>query len=163
MTTKSEQIQIRVSREQKLALKRLASQAGLDLSSFILTRALPSARAVIESAIEGLSREADRRYALAELSDRLKSLSAVEFREALAGIDLAALEPWLRNYVAAMVEQVANRNGEPPPTWTRDIEPLEEPWFAVPFPALRAHLLRASPVVFRRRNLFVDASIGDRV
>jgi hypothetical protein len=28
---------------------------------------------------------------------------------------------------------------------------------------LRAHLLRVSPTAFRRRNLFVDATVGDRV
>jgi hypothetical protein len=38
-----------------------------------------------------------------------------------------------------------------------------EPSFATEPPGLRLHLLRSAPVAFMRRNLFVDASIGDRV
>jgi hypothetical protein len=43
------------------------------------------------------------------------------------------------------------------------VEPLERPWFAVPFASLRPHLLSAAPIAFKRRNLFVDATVGDRV
>jgi len=37
------------------------------------------------------------------------------------------------------------------------------PWFAVPFPSLRPYLLRVSPVAFKRRNIFIDSTVGDRV
>ncbi len=43
------------------------------------------------------------------------------------------------------------------------IEPLPLPVFAVPWQSLRAHLLLESPVPFRRRNIFIDSSIGARV
>jgi hypothetical protein len=43
------------------------------------------------------------------------------------------------------------------------VKPLERPWFASSLKSLRLHLLTASPPPFRRRNLFVDSTIGDRV
>jgi hypothetical protein len=69
----------------------------------------------------------------------------------------------LANYVAAMVEQAAQRAGVSPPTWTAAISPLDRPYFAVDLPGLRLHLLRASPTPFKKRNLFVDAGLGNRV
>ncbi len=68
---KSHQLQIRVSAGQKAALRRQARRAGLDMSTYVLARALPA--------------------------------------------------------------------------------------------RLRTYLLRSSPVAFKRRNLFVDATVGDRV
>lgn len=63
-----------------------------------------------------------------------------------------------------MVELAAHRRDVPPPAWVRDIKPLErEPHFATSLPGLRLHLLRTSPVPFKRRNIFIDSSIGDRV
>jgi hypothetical protein len=163
MTAKSEQLQIRVTPGQKAALKRLARRAGVDVSSYVLSRALPSGRSRIASILSGLRREEDRRYALADLNDLLSGLAPAGFREAVAQLEPVGLEPLFRNYVAAMVEQAASRKGEPPPAWARDVEPLEEPYFAVPFPRLRPHLLRSSPAAFKRRNIFVDAAVGDRV
>jgi hypothetical protein len=72
-------------------------------------------------------------------------------------------DPYLANYVAAMVEQAAHRAGVVPPPWTSGIAPLPEPAFAVPWLSLRAHLLLESPVPFRRRNIFIDSGIGARV
>ena len=77
--------------------------------------------------------------------------------------DLAGLTPYLRNYVAAMVELAAHQRDVFPPAWVRDVEPLEAPHFATPLAGLRLHLLRTAPVPFKRRNIFIDASIGDRV
>lgn len=62
-----------------------------------------------------------------------------------------------------MIEHAAHQKGEAPPDWVHEVEPLDRPWFAVPFTRLRPYLLRAAPVAFKRRNLFVDATVGDRV
>jgi len=62
-----------------------------------------------------------------------------------------------------MVEQATCRKGVRPPSWVNDVPPLESPLFASDLESLRAHLLRVSPIPFRRRNLFVDAAVGDRV
>jgi hypothetical protein len=53
--------------------------------------------------------------------------------------------------------------GVTPPTWAGSVEPLDRPHFATPLRSLRLHLLRASPVPFKRRNIFVDSSVGARV
>jgi len=104
-----------------------------------------------------------RRFALAALNDLLTAL--VPSRLALVAVDtgLRNLSPYMQNYVAAMVEQSAHRGGVIPPAWVNEIHPLEEPRFATSLTRLRAHLLRASPVPFRKRNIFVDSGLGDRV
>lgn len=167
MVTKSKQLQIRVTPREKATLKRLAAAAGQDLSSYVLSRALPRPALEFERLIRALGRHCrdgdERRLALAALNDLLAGLSPVELRDAIGDVDLAGLSPFLRNYVAAMVEQAAHAAGVSPPAWTRSVAPLDAPWFATPLPGLRLHLLESSPVPFKRRNLFVDASVGDRV
>lgn len=160
---KSHQLQIRVTAGQKAELKRNAQRAGLDMSTYVLTRALPASRSKVTEAIGRLTSDDGQRLALAELNDLLAGLAPSAFADAVSDVDLRGLSPFLQNYVAAMVEQAAHLKAVRPPTWTRDIEPLELPYFAVPFERLRPHLLRSSPVAFKRRNLFVDATIGDRV
>lgn len=160
---RNEQLQIRVTAAEKSALKKLAKSAGQAVSAYVLSRALPNARWRYLELLEELRCDDDPSYALAELNDLLESLSRGELMEALSEPPSRELSPYLRNYVTAMVELAAHRKGASPPTWVRDIEPLSEPRFAVPLASLRLHLLRASPVPFRRRNLFVDAAVGDRV
>jgi hypothetical protein len=72
-------------------------------------------------------------------------------------------DPYRLNYVTAMVELAAHRAGILPPAWTAQVTPLSEPVFAAASLRLRAHLLTASPPPFRRRNIFIDSSLGDRV
>ncbi len=100
-------------------------------------------------------------YILAEMNDLLTTASAAEI-ESLSSPVIA--DPYLSNYVAAMVEQAAHLKGNVrPPVWTSGIAPLAQPVFAAPWMALRTHLLLESPVPFRRRNIFIDSTIGDRV
>lgn len=163
MAVKTEQLQIRVTTGQKKALKRRAREAGLDLSAYVLSRALPAPAARFAELLDELRREERSSYVLAALNDFLAGLAAADLAAAVAAADLAGLSPFLCNYVAAMVEQAAQRGQVAPPAWVRDVEPLEEPWFAVPFAGLRPHLLASAPVAFKRRNLFVDSTVGDRV
>jgi hypothetical protein len=99
-------------------------------------------------------------YPLAELNDLLTAASGDEI-EALP--PPAISDPYRLNYVTAMVEVAAHRAGVVPPLWTAGVVPLATPVFADPSLSLRAHLLTASPPPFRRRNIFIDSSIGDRV
>lgn len=160
---KSQQLQIRVSAVQKAALKRHARMAGMDMSRYVLSRALPAATAKVTAVIGRLGGPDGHKYALAELNDLLAALPGAAFADALAGSDVQKLSPFLQNYVAAMVEHAAHQKLLPPPAWVAGIAPLETPYFAVEFPRLRMHLLRTAPVAFKRRNLFVDATVGDRV
>jgi hypothetical protein len=62
-----------------------------------------------------------------------------------------------------MVEHAAGQKEVRPPAWAAAIAPLEAPYFATSLKSLRLHLLEASPVPYRRRNIFVDAGVGARV
>ena len=159
---KTEQLQIRVTKQQKAALARRARRSGQDVSSYVLSRALPAAALRFAELLRELADEDGRRFALAELNDVLCELAPGELADATSDAEPTGLSPQLQNHVAAMVELAAHRQGVAPPAWVRDIPPLEEPHWATPLAGLRLHLLRASPVPFRRRNLFVDASLGDR-
>ena len=163
MNTKTQQLQIRVTAEQKRTIRRQAERAGQDLSTYVLARVLPDASARFSEILEGLEEPGARRFRLAALNDLLADLAPAEFRVVLAQAELARLPPFLQNYVAAMVEQAARQKNVAPPDWTRSVDPLDEPYFAAPFASLRPHLLRAAPVAFKRRNLFVDSGVGDRV
>lgn len=163
MATKSQHLQIRVSPHQKAVLKRRSRQAGQDMSTYVLSRVLPAAGTRFAEVVEALRYDDRRGFALAELNDLLSGLGSRELRRAVESADLSGLSPYLRNYVAAMVELAAHRREVPPPAWVRDVEPLEAPHFATPLPGLRLHLLRTAPVPFKRRNIFIDASLGDRV
>jgi uncharacterized protein (DUF1778 family) len=163
MPAKSQQLQIRVTPLEKAALKQAARRAGLDVSQYVLARLLPPARARLLDIVGALRRDENRRFALADLNDLLSALTAAAFTQTVENLDLRELTPFLRNYVTAMIEQAANQKDAPIPAWTLEVEPLEDPYFAVPFSTMRLHLLRAAPVAFRRRNLFIDATVGDRV
>lgn len=164
MESKSRHIQIRVTPRQKTALKRLAAASGQELSSYVLARVLPASSRRFRELLELLgSGDDEPRYALAELNDLLTGLAGEELGEAVAQAELAGLPPWLANYVAAMVEQACRLRGAVPPAWAGRISSLDTPWFATSLLSVRLHLMRASPVAFRRRNLFVDSTIGARV
>jgi hypothetical protein len=133
------------------------------MSALVLERALPPEQQRFEAVLRALGRADGRSHAFAELHDLLTGLASSELPTAVASADLSRLDAYLQNYVAALVEQAADQKGLVPPTWVRDVEPLTEPHFATDLPGLRRHLLAASPVPFRRRNLFVDSALGDRV
>lgn len=162
MATKSAQLQIRVTPQQKALLKRQARAAGQELSAYVLARALPPAQGRFDRLAAGLATEAAR-FVLAELHDFLAECPPMLFADAVANPPPHGLSAYLRNYLAAMVEEAAVRKQLPPPGWTRRLAPLATPHFATPLASLRLHLLRSAPVPFKRRNIFVDSSIGARV
>jgi hypothetical protein len=166
MAIKSRQLQIRVTPNERSAIRRLARAAGLDVSSYVLARVLPAAQGRFDGLLRALAEPHGRSYVLAELNDFLSALSGLELTETVGRAERAVLEAlpeYERNYVAAMVELACARRDRPPPAWTRDVRPLALPRFGTELKSVRRHLLRASPVPFKRRNIFIDASIGDRV
>jgi hypothetical protein len=162
-SAKTRQLQIRVTPEQKSTLARLARRAGQDVSSYVLSRALPAAAARFREIVRALGEAGRQRFALAELNDLLTELAPRELADAAGAADLHGLSPYLQNYVAAMLELAAQQKRVAPPAWVREIPPLGEPHFAAPLEGLRLHLLWASPVPFKRRNLFIDSSLSDRL
>lgn len=160
---KSSQLQIRVTPRQKAQLKRRATLAGMDVSAYVLARALPDEPARFGALLRDLEDEEQSRFALAELNDFLESCAPAAFADAVADANVARLHPRIANYVVAMIEVAAQRKRVPPPAWTLEVTPLEAPWFVTSLKGLRAHLLAAAPVPFKRRNLFIDSTVGDRV
>lgn len=165
MSGKTKQIQVRVSPAEKASIERLAASAGMDVSTYVRTRALPAHRERFDELVVRLADagRAERPYVLAELNDLLAGLISIELTEAVRGAEVEALSPYEKNYVAAMVEEACAQKEVERPEWTSAVPPLERPRFVVELESLRPHLLRASPVAFKRRNIFIDATIGDRV
>lgn len=163
MPAKTAQLQIRVTPQQKAALKRQARAAGCDMSSYVLSRLMPEGADRFAAILRTLRSADDHRFALAELNDFLAASSPKEFGEAVAVAALGGLSPYLQNYVAAMVEQAAAAKDVAPPPWVREIPPLDAPRFVTPLKSLRLHLLQSAPVPFKRRNIFIDAGVGARV
>lgn len=159
---KTSQLQIRISPKEKARLKRLARSAGQDISAYVLERVFPPSADRFGAILGQLAVGGDHRYALAELHDFLADLTPAGFADAVAR-PTPELPPFLMNYIAAMVEHAATAKGVPAPAWTRDVVPLDEPVFGADLESLRMHLLRSAPVAFKRRNIFVDATVGARV
>jgi uncharacterized protein (DUF1778 family) len=161
---KVKQLQIRVTAEEKAAIQQRAARAGVDVSKWILAQVLPPAEERFQSLCRDLVAPSDnRRYALAALNDFLAELSARELRRAVAEPPAVSLPDFEAAYVAAMVEQTVAMKRVPAPAWTQHVAPIDRPWFASTLKSLRLHLLTHSPAPFRRRNLFVDSTVGDRV
>lgn len=165
MAKKTQQLQIRVSTAEKSAIKHRAAASGLDVSAYVLARSLPAAGVRFRLLVDSLAAaEQERRsYYLADLNDFLAGLSGSELLEAVTHGEIGSLPSFEQNYIAAMVEYVCVLRGLSPPDWTSAVRPLAAPWFATELQGLRPHLLRASPVAFKRRNIFIDSTIGDRV
>lgn len=163
MAGKTEQLQIRVSPEQKRALRRLARQAGADMSAWILERVLPAEGARFQKLAAKLADREDEGFALAELADYLRDLPAGAFARATAEAPRTALDARTLNHLAAMIDRAAVNRGLIPPKWTNEASVPAEPAFGSTLSSVRLHLLTMAPVAFRRRNIFVDASIDERV
>ena len=160
---KTAQLQIRVSAAEKAAIQRAARRAGMDMSSFVLGRLLPATGARFQELAAACAETAGGRLALAELNSFLAGLGAGELRDAVASSLPAGLGAFRANYIAAMVEYACAQRSVAPPVWTEAISPLAVPEFGSELESLRLYLLTRSPPPFRRRNIFIDASIGARV
>ena len=160
----TEQLQIRVTPAQKAAIRRGARRAKLSMSEWVLTRVFPSESTAFEALARRLARSTDgSTHVLAAIADLLARLTVEELRVATESVPLEGMSTFHATYLAAMVEQACHGAGVPVPDWARRTGALSEPYFASELSSLRLHLLRASPPPFRRRNLFVDATVGDRV
>ena len=160
---RSEQLQIRVSPAEKDAIRRAAEHAGLDMSAYVLRRAVPSPAIRLQESVEQCAGPTPPSFGLAELNTLLTSWTAAELRDAITAPPTTVLTPFLSNYIAAMIEYACERRSVRVPGWVRAITPLSEPHFGSTLKNLRLHLLTHSPSAFRRRNIFIDATVGDQV
>jgi len=160
---KKAQLQIRVSNADKTAIQKAAKRAGLDMSAYVLSRVISAPASRFRECVQACAGQASPSFALAELNSLLGALTPGEMRDAVAAPPTIPLTPFLANYIAAMVEYGCARCAIAPPAWTRTVVPLTEPAFATTLQSLRLHLLTHSPPPFRRRNIFIDSTLGDRI
>lgn len=162
--TKTHQLQIRVSAEDKARIRARAAGAGMDVSKWVLQQALPPVEREFQALCRELaSRPHARSFTFAELQDWFNRLTGGELVRAVRHAPEARLPPFEANYLAAIVEHAAAIKEVDPPRWTATVEPLDTPWFASSLKSLRLYLLTCSPPPFRRRNLFIDSSVGQRL
>jgi hypothetical protein len=160
---KNSQLQIRVSAKEKLSLKQRAKQAGCDVSSWVLRKLFPAFSTRFEAVVTALNETSDYSYAFAELHDLLAQSSALELKE-LGDYPITLPDDAFKaNYIAAMVEHAASQRSLAPPHWTLNLPTLTRPYFASDLKTLRLLLLRDSPPAFKRRNIFIDSSVGARI
>jgi hypothetical protein len=159
MAPRTSQLQIRVSPEQKTTLKRLAGQAGLTVSAYVLGQALPAGTRAIAGAFTDI--RAGKPGALLVLRRQLEVIPGGEPGDWLESVDVSDLTPLLRNRIAGIVEEVAHERNAAPPPWTATVEQLPHPHFRWPLRSLRPYQLRASPVSLKRRNIFDPAAVEE--
>lgn len=133
------------------------------MSAFVLSRVLSANERKVQDLLSALRDVSVQSFVLAELNDLLAGLGAEELRQAVAAAPPVWLSAELGNYWAAMVEHACAARLIPLPRWTLAIAPLETPMFGSSLESLRLHLLAHSPPAFKRRNIFIDTTIGGRV
>lgn len=129
----------------------------------MLSQVLPKESERFQALAAGVAGLEGRGYALAELADWLRTLPPGAFARAVARAPDAVLDPVALNYLAAAIERAAGERGVAPPRWTGAVAVPREPLFGSTLTSVRPYLLTQSPVALRRRNVFVDASIDQRV
>lgn len=162
MPAKTDQLQIRVTADQKRTLKRRARDAGMDMSSWILDRVLPPESAKFQELASALAEPEARAFALAELADFLRPLRGGAFARATSEPPKAHINPATLNHLAGAIELGAAKRGVAPPAWTARVAVTADPVFGTTLNSARIYLLTHAPVAFRRRNVFVDSSIDER-
>jgi len=154
------QLQIRVSPYEKKAIQRAAQQLDMNMSTYVLSKVLPERSSEFQGLVNELVVANDVRFVLSEINAFLSRLTTVELKTALSITLPCSLSDYLSNYLAAMVDYVCNYHQIKTPIWIKSIVPLKKPVFGSELKNLRLYLLTHSPPPFRRRNIFVDTTIG---
>ncbi len=163
---KTEQLQIRVSPEAKAAIKKRAEAANMDMSEWILAALFPQASREFQQLVSEVSKQgqsSNRFYAFAALSDFLHGLDPGQLNQAISEQPVTVLNEFGYNYIAAMVELACHQKKISPPTWIQNAKGLSEPYFGSSLLSLRLYLLKNAPIPFKKRNIFIDSSVGDRL
>lgn len=160
---KNLQLQVRVSRDQKRRIKDLAAKAGMGMSEWVLFNLFSPLKDKYASLLQQLTSFPDRKYVFATINDFLARLTPVEFDQVTSVRAPFSLRLYDLNYLAAIIECAAHKKGVSSPAWLQEIKPLGRPFFGTSLMSLRLYLLTHAPIPFRRRNIFIDATVGDRV
>lgn len=163
-TKKDTYLQIRLSKHEKELIVKAAGANGVNISKWIMQRIMIDKRSQFQSICLKMSKDiTNKSFYLSDLNDYLTNLSANEFLIALdtrPNVKLS-ISDW--NIIVAMIDYAAYKKRAKSPDWLNDVEPLQHPLFATELTTVRQYLLITSPIAFRRRNIFVDTSIGGMV
>ncbi len=160
---KEEQVQIRISKQDKDRLRVFAKNKNMELSSFILESVIPSLFKKFQELLSDLKRSKYPKIKLAEINDFLCALNSRDLKAAVANRFEVQLDDYYTNYVAAMIEVACDQKDIAIPVWTQEIAGLDNPVFGSSLKSIRLHLLANALIPFKARNIFIDSSIGDRV
>ena len=163
---KTSHIQLRVSLHEKTVIRKAAARAGLNMSEWILSHLFLKSRVKFLSILKTLKlagETSERPYVLHELNAFLQGLNGPQLSETVAEEHEISLPEFLDNYVAAMVEKACLNKNCQAPIWLARRTGLKTPYFGSDLASLRLFLLCNSPAPFRKRNIFIDATIGDLV
>lgn len=163
VVNKTEFLQIRVTSAEKKEIQTQAKKLGMDMSVWVKSRLFSEQNQNYRELIDSLLDQNSSKEALASLNDFLHALSAKDFHEVVTAIPEDFFNSFTGNYIAAMVEMAAHQKNITSPSWTKKYMGISEPYFSSAFEKLRLHLLVSSPIPFRRRNIFIDSTVGDRV
>lgn len=156
-------LKIRSSATATGAIRRAARRAARDLLAVLPSCLLGAGVTRFDELVADCVDPDTASFGFAALNDYLSALPAAELGAAVEHAPRMRLDAYTANYVAALVESACVRRRVTVPAWVLAVEPLPEPVFGSSLLSLRLHLLINSPAAFRRRNIFVDAGIGDRV
>lgn len=162
---KTKYLQIRVTQEEKKLIERIAKRNNTTISELILDKLLSENlnKDKFQNLVSDLAKSKKPSLVFAEISDFLNKLHGDEFKTAVDEKPKAKLSNYHQNYLAAMIEFSANTKKVNPPEWINEIDVLTEPVFGSKLKNLRTHLLLNSPIPFRKRNIFIDSTVGNRV
>lgn len=149
-----------MTNQEKRIIERCAQKARMGMSEWVLVQILPSKKEEFQRLLRALQRSLKKSYALAEIHDLFQTLSTIEFEQMVADPPRVRLELYWENYLAAMIEYAANQREIDPPSWIKEIKPLDHPVFGTDLQSLRLYLLTHTPLCFRNRNIFIGASVG---
>lgn len=161
--SKTSQLQIRISPQEKELVIKAAKREGFDVSTWVLKKLLNANQEFFFGLVKKLSSEKDPRYLLSELNNFINNLSPKESELVFKTKPEGKLSAYLSNYLAAMIEHAAIKKNFSIPKWTQEIKALKVAHFETTLETLRLYLLINSPVSFRKRGIFLDSTIGDQV
>lgn len=148
---------------EKQWIQKKAKELDLDMSVWVKQLLFSQKNQTYMNLMDAISNSKFSKEALAHFNDFLDRLPAKDFVETVMEIPGIFKDTFHGNYIAAMVEMAAHQKKVAPPSWTKKYTGMEEPYFASSFENLRFHLLVSSPIPFRKRNIFIDSTIGDRI
>lgn len=163
VVNKSTFLQIRLTPMEKRVVAQMAKKAGMEMSSWVKRCIFSTQKQQYLGIIEMVADPKNKKEALASLNDFLSAISKEHFADAVLPLPKEMAGTFIGNYIASMVELAAHQKNIESPPWIHSFQGLPDPHFSSDLPSLRLHLLKVSPIPFKKRNIFIDSSLGDRV